>query len=206
MKKSIYVLINVLFISLLSCQTPVEEAVVQEKSKSQKMVDEYVSFALVTDLSKLTDKEKEMIPILIEVAKIMDGLFWQEAYGDKASLMAGIEDEATRQFAEINYGPWDRLRANAPFIDGAGEKPLGAQYYPHDMTTEEFEAFDNDDKSSLYTFVKRNESGELYTVPYHEAFKDEVEKASALLKKAAALAEDDGLKKYLEVLLQQLNQ
>jgi len=199
MKKSIYVFINALFITFLSCQTPVEEAVVEEKSESQKMVDEYVSFALVTDLSKLTDKEKEMIPILIEVAKIMDGLFWQEAYGDKASLMAGIEDEAAKQFAEINYGPWDRLRANAPFIKGVGEKPLGAQYYPQDMTIEEFEAFDNDDKSSLYTFVKRNESGELYTVPFHEEFKDEVEKASALVKKAAALAEDDGLKKYLEL-------
>ena len=146
------------------------------------MVDEYASFTLVTDMTKLSAKEKEMIPVLIEVAKIMDDLFWQEAYGNKDSLMASIGDEAARKFAEINYGPWDRLGDNAPFIDGVGAKPLGAQYYPEDMTKEEFEAFESDDKSSLYTFVRRDENGDLYTIPYHEAFKVEVEKASGLLK------------------------
>ena len=82
-----------------------------------------------------------MIPILIDVAKIMDDLFWQEAYGDKQALMASLDDEAAKGFAEINYGPWDRLGNNAPFIDGVGEKPLGAQYYPADMTKEEFETW-----------------------------------------------------------------
>jgi len=199
MKKSTLLLLNIFVISLFGCQTPIEEKVEEERSESQKMVDEYASFTLVTDLSMLSDQEKEMIPILIEVADIMDGLFWQEAYGDKAALMAAIDDDAVKQFAEINYGPWDRLRANAPFLEGIGEKPLGAQFYPADMTKEEFDAFESDDKASLYTFVRRNEEGALYTVPFHQAFKVEVEKASVLLKEAAALAEDEGLKKYLQL-------
>ena len=124
-------------------------------------LDEYASFSLTADMNKLSAKEKEMIPILIEVAKIMDELFWYEAYGDKETLMASLKDDAEKGFAKINYGPWDRLGDNAPFIDGVGEKPLGAQYYPVDMTKEEFEAFESDDKTSLYTFVRRNEDGEL---------------------------------------------
>jgi hypothetical protein len=187
------------FVLITSACQPTEPQNEPEKSATQMMLDEYAEFTLTTDMAKLSDKEKQMIPLLIEVAKIMDNLFWKEAYGDKAGLMASLEDEAAKGFASINYGPWDRLRDNKSFIDGVGEKPLGAQYYPEDMTKEEFEAFESDNKGSLYTFVKRDENGALYTEYYHEAFADEVTKASELLKKAAALAEDEGLKNYLNL-------
>jgi hypothetical protein len=200
MKKSIIILAAITLLSANACEAPKEnEEVMEEKSAVQIKLDEYVSFSLTTDMSKLSDKEKEMIPLLIEVADIMDGLYWQEAYGDKAALMASLSDDAEKGFAKINYGPWDRLGNNAPFIDGVGEKPLGAQYYPEDITKEEFEAFESEDKTSLYTFVKRDENGALYTLPYHEVFADEVKEASDLLLKASALAEDEGLKHYLEL-------
>ena len=67
------------------------------------------------------------------------------------------------------------------------------------MTKEEFEAFDAKDKTSLYTLVRRDENGKLYTIPFHEAYKEETDKAIELLKKAATLAEDEGFKKYLEL-------
>lgn len=180
-----------------SCQPTTETAEEPVKSEMQMKLDEFAEFTLTTDMTKLSDKEKEMIPILIEVAKIMDGLFWKEAYGDKEALLASLEDEAARGFAMINYGPWDRLRDNESFIEGVGTKPRGANYYPADMTKEEFEAFDNADKSSLYTLVRRDAEGALYTEFYHEAFAEEVQRASELLKKAAELAEDEGLKNYL---------
>ena len=66
-----------------------------------------------------------------------------------------------RRFADINYGPWDRLAADQPFIEGAGPKPLGAQFYPGDMSKEEFEAWDQEGKDGLYTLVKRNDEGDL---------------------------------------------
>jgi hypothetical protein len=159
--------------------------------------NEYVEFTLTSDLSVLSENEKKMIPILIEVARIMDELYWIEAYGDKAELLAGLKTEAEKKFVNINYGPWDRLRENKPFIEGVGPKAPGAQFYPADMTKEEFAAWDNPDKAGSYSFVKRNENGELYLVPYHEAFAEEVKKASDLLKQAAALADDAGLKNYL---------
>ena len=156
MKKSILFFAVALLFSVTACQSPEQKEEVAEKSALQIKLDEYASFALTTDMSKLSAKEKEMIPILIEVADIMDVIFWQEAYGDKSSLMTNLNDEAAKGFADINYGPWDRLGNNAPFVDGVGEKPAGAQYYPEDMTKDEFEAFESDDKNkSIYVYKAR---------------------------------------------------
>jgi len=105
---------------------------------------------------------------------------------------------------EINYGPWDRLDGNIPFIDGVGSKPTGANFYPKDMTKEEFEAFADKSKSSLYTFVRRNKEGKLFTIPYHVQFKKELREVADLLLEASKLADDEGLKNYLELRAQAL--
>jgi hypothetical protein len=106
--------------------------------------DIYAPVSLTADLGHLSENQKKMIPILIEASKIMDGLFWQQAWGDKEELLAGIEDPKQRRFAEINYGPWDRLDGDKPFIEQYGDKPLGARFYPEDMSKEEFEAWEQD--------------------------------------------------------------
>ncbi|KAA3645611.1 MAG: Zn-dependent hydrolase [Bacteroidetes bacterium] len=168
-----------------------------EKSAIDLKLDKYVSVKLTTDISKLSDNQKKMIPILIEAAKIMDDIFWQEAYGDKESFLSSISDEKSRRFAEINYGPWDRLAGNEPFIDGVGPKPLGANYYPTDMSKEEFEAAEISDKASLYTLIRRDDSGNLISIPYHKAFETEVKKAAELLKEASKYADNAKLKEYL---------
>jgi len=160
-------------------------------------LDDYKSVRLTADLSVLSENEKQMIPILIEASKIMDDLFWYEAYGDKAQLLAENSDPATTAFLNINYGPWDRLDDNNPFLEGAGVKPAGANYYPADMTKEEFEAAELAGKTSLYTFIRRDEAGELITVPFKDQFAEEVARAAILLRQAAELAEDEGLKTYL---------
>ncbi|MCK4569771.1 MAG: Zn-dependent hydrolase [Bacteroidales bacterium] len=159
----------------------------------------YAPFELTADLSHLSEKETEIIGILYEVAGIMDGLFWKQTIGDKPGFLSRIVDEKTKQFALINYGPWDRLNNNKPFIANIGEKPKGANFYPVDMTKEEFELFNDPNKNNLYTLVRRDDNGSLKTVWYHEAYSGELHKASELILKAAALAEDTGLKKYLEL-------
>jgi hypothetical protein len=159
----------------------------------------FAPFNLTADISHLSDKEKQMLPLLFDAAAIMDEIFWQQTIGNKEAFLSRISDETTRKFAEINYGPWDRLNGNNPFITGIGDKPLGANFYPVDMTKEEFEALQNPDKSSLYTLIRRNGDSSLRVVWYHEAYASKVKKASDLLKQAAALAEDAGLKKYLEL-------
>ncbi|MEL7342779.1 MAG: Zn-dependent hydrolase, partial [Bacteroidota bacterium] len=104
-----------------------------------------------------------------------------------------------RAFMKINYGPWDRLAADKAFIDGVGEKPLGANFYPVDMTKAEFEAFDDPSKTSLYTLIRRDDKGKLMSVPYHKAFSEQVWKVADILNaNVAVLAEQEDLKKYLK--------
>jgi len=165
-------------------------------------VDKYAEVTLAPDLSQLTDNQRRMIPLLIEAADYMNGLFWRQAYpGRRDSLLNSIRDADTRRFAQINYGPWDRLAGDEPFVPGVGAKPAGANFYPPDMTVEEFEAAAAEDEAlrDLYTLVRRHEDGALYAVPYHEAFPDPLELAAGKLREAAALADDPGLGRYLEL-------
>ncbi len=159
----------------------------------------YVPVRLTTDIGKLAGKQKQMIPVLIEAAKIMDELFWYEAYGHRDSLMEALTNEKLERYVTINYGPWDRLEGNEPFIYGVGPKPAGANFYPADMTKEEFEAAQLEGKQSLYTLLRRDEAGKLKAIPYREHFAEQLQKAAGFLRQAAALAENEALKKYLNL-------
>ena len=197
--------IKTLTIALLSGMIMFYSCKNQDKMKSETSNDlsmklkDFATFRLTTDISQLSVKEKEMIPILIEAAQIMDEIFWMEAYGDKNELLSGLTIEEEKDFVMINYGPWERLNDNKPFIEGVGEKPPGANFYPADITKEEFEAFEASDKVSLYTLIRRDDNGKLKTIPYHIAFADKIQKASDLIEYASEFAEDLGLMKYLRL-------
>jgi hypothetical protein len=168
-------------------------------------VNQYATVRLVSDLNDLTANERRMIPLLIEASEQMDQLFWLESYGDKSELLRWIADADTRHFAEINCGPWDRLAENRPFVPGIGPKPEGANFYPHDMTKQEFEQHiarspgDESTFKSQYTVIRRDKTGGLIAVPYHEAFAAQTQRAAAKLREAAALADDAALRKYLDL-------
>jgi archaellum component FlaC len=193
--------------SLAACQNNPKPAVDSETtstvevsqvlSDAEKRLQKYVNVKLTTDVSMLSENQRKMIPSLIKVAKIMDGLFWKQAYGDKEEFLKSISNENTRQFANINYGPWDRLDGNEPFVDGVGEKPLGANYYPADMTKEEFESSDLEGKNSLYTLIRRDSTGQLISIPFHVAFKTELAEAAELLFGASYYADNEQLKNHL---------
>ena len=160
----------------------------------------YADFTLTADLSELSDSQREMIGLLIEASVIMDDLFWRQAYGDDyKSFLDSLGVGPAREFAELNYGPWDRLADEAPFIDGVGAKPLGANFYPADMTREEFEAAYLPGKNGLYSLVRRNQAGELVLVPYHVAYAESLKRAAELLREAAGLAESAGFATYLKL-------
>ncbi|WP_436515729.1 dipeptidyl-peptidase 3 family protein [Ekhidna sp. To15] len=192
-------ILNIALIGLIlsQCAAPEKQEEKSELTQMQKKVAIYKNVKLTTDISQLSESEKMMIPKMIEVSKIMDELFWYEAYGKKDSLLASLTDPATKRYVQINYGPWDRLANNEPFLEGVKSKPEGANYYPTDMTKEEFEAAELEGKTSLYTFIRRDDSGNLTTIPYNEMFAEQVQRASDLLRECAELAEDEGLKSYL---------
>ena len=192
---TINMLAIILTVVLTGCNSGDKKLTEEMKANLAK----FKEVTLTTDLSWLTDNEREIISILTDVASIMDDVFWIEAYGDKEELFARIKNEYAREFVSIHYGPWDRLNNNAPFIPGFGEKFAGAGFYPEDMTVEEFESWDDPEKTSLYTLVRRNAEGKLIAVPYSNAFREQHSKAADLMLKASELAEDEGLKKYLKM-------
>ena len=180
------------------------------QSEIASLLDKYTTVRLTTDLP-LSDSQEAMIPILIDAAFEMESVFWQQAYGDRDAALALAEgDPDLERFIKINYGPWDRLDGNRPFIPGVGDKPLGANSYPADATKEEIEqavaaareAGNDalaDQITGLYWQVRRAEDGSITTVPYNEAFAEEFGRAAEKLREAAELADNAALKNYLSL-------
>ena len=165
----------------------------------ERKANEFAEVNLTADLSHLADGQREMLKLLFQVADIMEEIYWSQVFPDKDAAMGAMVDEHVARFFQINYGPWERLNGNLPFLPGYGPKPAGSGYYPADMSREEFEALDDPRKTGLYTLITRNQEGNLQVVPYHEAYKEQVGQAAELLKQASELAEDPGFRKYLQL-------
>ncbi|MBB5623059.1 hypothetical protein HDE69_004142 [Pedobacter cryoconitis] len=162
-------------------------------------LDIYETVKLTTNLNVLSANERKILPLLIQAAQIMDELFWKQAYPQRDSLLAGLKDEKTKEFIKINYGPWDRLNGDKPFIAGIGAKPEGASFYPAGMTKAELEKSTLKDKFNAYSVIQKDSTGKLISVPYHVIYASELQRASSLLKQAALMTEDAGFKKYLNL-------
>ena len=185
--------------TLISCSNNTDESVADDPMSIDDRLAQYTPFELNADLSQLTENQTEIISLLIDAAEAMEEVFWMQAYGNRGELMNSLESNDQRKFAEINYGPWDRLNGNEPFIGGVDPKPLGANFYPADMSKDEFEAWESATKDDLYTIVRRDDNGELVTIPYHQAYSVQHSYAAEKLREAAELAEEPGLKNYLEL-------
>ena len=181
---------------------PAEEApVVSAPAEAEKpsRFDIYTEVGLTTDLSHLSDNQKQMISLLIDAAKITDDIFWQQVWGDKDELLNSIDDPKMKRFAFYNYGPWDRLAADQSFIESYGPRPPGARFYPEDMTKTEFEAWQQEGKDEQYTIVQRDADGGLVLAPYSKVFESQINEIADLLVQASALAEDPEFAAYLKM-------
>lgn len=202
-RKSLAMIVSVMALAACGQQNdPQAENAAADKQGNAyvaERIDIYAPVKLDADLSALSDKQRQMVAILVEASEIMDDLFWLQAYGEPDPLLRSIDDEQARRFAEINYGPWDRLAGDKPFIEGVGEKPLGANFYPEDMTREEFEAWDQPGKRGQYSIVSRDARGELILLPYHDLYAVQLNRAAMLLREAADLAEVESFANYLRL-------
>ena len=79
----------------------------------------------------LTDNGKEVLNLFRLAADEVDNIYWQQVFGDK-NLILALPDGPAKEYALINYGPWDRMDSNEPFIEGYGPRPAGARFYPED--------------------------------------------------------------------------
>lgn len=197
-----FILFVFLLVSLFSCSSRQEDellsSVIPDKDSAiQKRINEYVEDTLFYDVKQLTDSQQKMLSLLIQSAQVMDTLFAYQTYGDLYSFINKQHDPVIRQFVEINKGPWDRLKNNEPFVEGIEEKAWGANFYPNDMTKQEFLHSRLKDKDNPYAFIRRDAAGKLISIPYHIQFKEPLHRAADLLRKAATFSSNPSFQKYL---------
>ena len=173
----------------VSCET--------HRTKADRLVENYAVVKIpAPDLSGITDNGKEVLNLYRFAADEVDKIYWKQNYGDKEELLGSIADPAAKLYAEINYGPWDRIDGK-PFVEGLGAKPAGACFYPADMTAAEFDAFADPAKHSPYTLVTRADDGSLKTVWYHDAYAESVGKIADYLQAAADITIKPSVREYL---------
>lgn len=167
------------------------------ESYAARHAGDYATVPLKTDLSAFDDEGKRMLALLVQASEVMNDLFWQQSWPDKAGLLAKAPDAATKDLLQMNFGPWDRLNEDTPILPGIGPRPAGGVFYPADMSKAEFENADLADKASWYTLLRRDAAGKLVTVPYHEAYAADLARAASLLREAAKHSADKSFSHYL---------
>ena len=169
----------------------------QERADVGRLVENYAQVTIpAPDLSGITDNGKEVLRLYRMAADEVDKIYWQQYFGDGEAFLGSLSDPSEKLYAEINYGPWDRIDGKA-FLPGYGSRPAGACFYPADMTAEEFDAWDNPDKNSPYTLVRRADDGSLKTVWYHDAYAANISNIEGYLNRAADVTIKESVRNYL---------
>ncbi|MCE5304595.1 MAG: peptidase [Chloroherpetonaceae bacterium] len=174
----------------------------------KERIKAYSPVKVAVDTSFLSAKEKLLLAKLAEAGKIADEIFWQQSAHDARSVRdslaksTGKDNEILKQYVRINYGPYDVIYGNERFIPGEPKvRPLGAGFYPIDMTKDEFEKAIAENPSlksqfeDLYTVIVR-ENGKLKAIPYSQYY-SEIEALASKLEEASKYAEDKQLNAYL---------
>jgi len=206
LKKIIFVSIILSILTIhFACQKQSKPA--SEGKEMSERIAQFVETEIRYDESLLDERQKEVVKSLYFAGKIIDELFLEQVYASNTQIRAGLMKENTAEsklklkYFDIMFGPFDRLLEDEPFI-GDKDKPLGANFYPEDMTKTEFEQWLNehpDDRAAFtseFTVIRRDENG-LVAIPYSEYYKDKLAQISDLLLKAADFADNPSLKKYL---------
>ncbi len=174
---------------LASCSTTPKTAV-------GKKVDSYALVCVETpDISGISDNGKEVLNLYKFAADQVDSIYWNQYFGDE-KLIENLEDADLRDYAKINYGPWDRIDGST-FVEGFGEFPKGANFYPADMTADEFDSMADSAKTSPFTLIRRDSEGKLTAVWYHDAYKYNIDKICSILNAAADLTVKPSVRNYL---------
>jgi len=175
---------------------------------ARQQLAKYARHEMACNLDLLDENQRAVLDELVFAAKVIDGIFFTQVYGRNAEIRDGLaagsgpDNEMLAEFFRINYGPFDRLEEDAPFI-GDTAKPKGANFYPEDVTTEELEAWvaahpeERDAFEGTFTVIRREGDG-LIAIPYSEFYRPELEKAAAHLRKAAFLSDNESLRTFLE--------
>jgi hypothetical protein len=176
-----------------------------------KKIARFAPTTLTADVSKLPAKDRQALDKIIAAAKLLDPLFLRQVWSGNDALEKKLLADKTPAGRErlhyfyINDGPWSRLDNNEPFIEGVPkEKPPQANYYPDDITKDEFNAWvqtlseaDKQKATGFFWLIHRGADRKLTIVPYSQAYRDYLEPAARLLREAASLTTNPTLRDFL---------
>ena len=192
--------ITVLLLSLIifACSTK------QEGSKNlKKEIEKFAPITIKYDEKLLDDNQKIVVQKLFEAAKIMDDIFLTQVYSKNEEIEKELRknDKDAYDLFKIMFGPFNRLDHDKPFV-GDKTKPEGANFYPEDMTKEEFEKWiaDHPEDEAAFTSeftVIRRDGDKLIAIPYSEYYGEQLKKAANYMREAANYADNATLKEYL---------
>src|SRR6266849_1630320 len=182
----------------------------------QQMTARFAPTPLRVDTSKLSAADHQALVKLIEAGRIMNHVFMVQHWSGNPALYSRLQKDKTPlgrarlQYFWLNKGPWSFLDNFKVFLPGVpAEKPKGANFYPEDMTRQEFETWiaslskeEQEQAKGFFTVIRRkNDSGTktLVAVPYSEEYKDDLTRAARLLKEAAGLTDNPSLKNFLNL-------
>ncbi len=171
-------------------------------------------FAPVTlhyDQSRLSPGDQQALAKLIEAARVMNLIFMDQLWqGDRALYAQLQKDSAPLGKARLHYfwlnkGPWSDLDGHTAFLPGVPQrKPMGANFYPEDMTKDQFETWakslskeQREQAEGFFTVIRRDAGKRLTAVPYSHAYAADLHRAAGLLREAAGLTGNASLKKFL---------
>ncbi len=178
--------------------------VAQVKSQLEKFTPVEIDY----DDSALSEGNKKALLKIVEASKLMDEIFLRQVYSKNVAILQELSTgrkpdyPILKEYFTINFGPFDRLDEDKPFINTGEPKPEGANFYPEDMTKEEFEKYleahkDQDSLLTGYFTIIRREGDKLVPIPYSDAYRVFLEPAAQLLKEAAQLTDNASLSTYL---------
>jgi hypothetical protein len=209
-----------LCLALIGCTAPQEQKTPTNQNSSSKtgkemtLAEKIARFApteITADTSKLSENDRKALDKIIEAAKLMDEIFLRQVWSGNVEMQKRLRADTSPagkdrlHYFNINVGPWSRLDHNEPFIEGAPKvKPPQANFYPNDITKEEFEAWEKAlpeaekrKATGFFYTIRRGDDKKLKTVPYNEEYKEFLEPAAKLLKEAAELTSNPTLKNFL---------
>src|SRR5215472_16991420 len=187
-------------------------AVLPDLTQLKQMSARFAPVKIKYDTSKLSSGDRKALAKLIEAAKVLNSVFLDQLWSGNRDLYQELQKDATPlgkarlHYFWLNKGPWSDLDAHMAFLPGvADRKPLGANFYPADMTALEFEAWlktlsepARTEATGFFTVIRRNPDKQLTTVPFNRAYADLLKRAAKLLREAAALTDNVSLRKYLK--------
>ncbi len=178
----------------------------------QQMISRYAPVEIRVDTSKLSPGDQAALKSLIEASRVLNTIFMRQLWTGDVGLYDRLRQDtsalgqARLEYFRLNKGPWSDLDDHKAFLSGVPErKPLGAAFYPEDMTKEEFERWvktlspaARTQAEGFFTVIRRGPNHSLQSIPYSEAYKADLDVCANLLRQAAAATTNATLKHFLE--------